>query len=147
MTNKKPRTKPSRADLPAPRQASVATPRETKDRVLQARVSASLYDDLVDQARRLRVPVSNLVRNILEDSLRMVENLVDGGLEIAKALGPRATDAEIAAVLGWQPLRANRTMPCRRCGREIPKGGAAFLSVGAPGARPLVICEDCQCQT
>jgi len=68
---------------------------ERKDRVLQARVSPSLHNNLVAQARRLRVPVSNLVRNILEDSTRMVE---------------------------------------------------AFMSVGAPGSRTFVICEDCKCK-
>jgi hypothetical protein len=141
----KPKKQPEKA---LTRRTATAAPkaetvRETKDRVLQARVPASLYADLVQQARQLRVPVSNLVRNILEDSLRMVENLVDGGLEIAAALAPRASAAELAAVLGWQRLETNRAMPCRRCGRTIAKGEAALLSVSPPGARALVLCEDC----
>ncbi len=148
MKAKKPAVEAAR-----PRRAPgrVATPPteslERKGRVLQARVPESLYADLVEQARRLRVPVSNLVRNILEDSLRMVENIVDGGLEIAAALGGKApSPTDLSAVVGWQPLIANKHMVCHRCGSEIAKGQQAFLSVGAPEGRTFVICEGCQCQ-
>ncbi len=119
---------------------------ERKDRVLQARVSPSLYNQLVAQARRLRVPVSNLVRNILEDSTRMVENIVDGGIEIAEAFGKGVDEQELSSVLGWQPMVANRRLACSRCGRTIEKGSEAFTSVGAPGGRTFVICEGCKCE-
>lgn len=119
---------------------------ERKDHVLQARVSPSLYNSLVAQARRLRVPVSNLVRNILEDSTRMVENIVDGGIEIAEAIG-RGMDKEARlSVLGWQPMVANRRLACSHCGGEIHKGKEAFMSVGEPGSRTFVICEACKCE-
>jgi hypothetical protein len=133
------RARRAKARPPAPES------RELKDRVLQARVPETLYADLVEQARRLRVPVSNLVRNILEDSLRMVENIVDGGLEIAAALAPKPSAKELSAVLGWQPLTANKAMACQRCGGAIAKGDGAFLSVGAPGGRAIVICGECKC--
>jgi hypothetical protein len=118
---------------------------ERKDRVLQTRVAPSLHAKLLAQARRLRVPVSNLVRNILEDSTRMVENIVDGGLEIAEAIGGGMDEKDLSSVLGWQPMSANRRVVCSRCGRPIPKGGDAWVSVGAPGGRAFVICEGCKC--
>ena len=118
---------------------------ERKNRVLQARVPESLYSDLVDQAGRLRVPVSNLVRNILEDSIRMVETIVDGGIEIAEALGGRASQKELSSVAGWQPMTANRRLACAGCGAAIAKGQEAFTSVGASGGRTFVICGECQC--
>jgi len=119
---------------------------ERKDRVLQTRVPPSLYRELLTQARRLRVPVSNLVRNILEDSTRMVENIVDGGIEIAEAIGGGMDEKALSSVLGWQPMSANRRLACSRCGRAIPKGGNAWMSVGAPGGRTFVICEGCKCE-
>jgi hypothetical protein len=118
---------------------------ERKDHVLQTRVPLSLYTNLLAQARRLRVPVSNLVRNILEDSTRMVENIVDGGIEIAEAIGRGTDEEDLSSVLGWQPMMANRRLACSRCGCAIPKGGDAFMSVGAPGGRTFVICEGCKC--
>jgi hypothetical protein len=119
---------------------------ERKDRVLQARVPLSLYNSLVDQARRLRVPVSNLVRNILEDSTRMVENIVDSGMEIAEAIGRGMDEEELSSVLGWQTMVANRRLACSRCGGVIEKGSEAFMSVAAPGSRTFVICEGCKCE-
>jgi len=119
---------------------------ERKDHVLQARVPLSLYNNLVDQARRLRVPVSNLVRNILEDSTRMVENIVDSGIEIAEAIGRGMDEEELSSVLGWQPMIANRRLACSRRGCVIEKGSEAFMSVGAPGSRTFVICEGCKCE-
>ncbi len=119
---------------------------EPKDKVLQTRVPKSLYNDLAAQARRLRVPVSNLVRNILEDSLRMVENIVDGSLDIVEALGSKADEQELAAVIGWQPMTPNRQLPCSRCGRSLEKDSDAFVSVGAPGQKTFVICGECKCK-
>ena len=120
--------------------------RGRKDKVLQARVSESMYRDLVTQARRLRVPVSNLVRNILEDSLKMVEDIVDGGLDIAGAIGRPANEEELDAVVGWQPLSANRELTCAGCGQAISKGEDAFSSIGAPSGRTIVICGACKCK-
>jgi hypothetical protein len=137
---------------PQPRKKQPAADRgrgpqpERKDHVLQARVSPSLYNSLVAQARRLRVPVSNLVRNILEDSTRMVENIVDGGIEIAEAIGRGVDEEELSSVLGWQPMIANRRLACSHCNGEIRKGKQAFMSVGAPGSRTFVICEACKCE-
>ena len=119
---------------------------ERKDHVLQARVPLSLYNNLVTQARRLRVPVSNLVRNILEDSTRMVENIVDGGIEIAEAIGRGMDEQDLSSVLGWQPMIANRRLACSGCGCVIEKGSEAFMSVGVPGTRTFVICEGCKCE-
>ena len=76
---------------PRPEKRAGTQESERKDRVLQARVPVSLYNNLVAQARRLRVPVSNLVRNILEDSTRMVENIVDGGIRLRKRSGKEWT--------------------------------------------------------
>jgi hypothetical protein len=120
--------------------------RERKDQVLQARVPKSLYDDLVAQAARLRVPVSNLVRNILEDSVRMVGNIVDSGIQIAGVLSGRPGSAELSSVVGWQPMIANRPLACARCGKEVPKGGEAYVGMDARGGRNLVICKECECE-
>jgi len=144
MEKKQPRGKSQKADTGLQRREELQPGRERKDRVLQARVSQSLYKDLVEQARRLRVPVSNLVRNILEDSTRMVENIVDSSLEIADVLRGKTTEEDLSSVLGWQPMTANRKLSCSHCGTSIQKGGQAFMSVGLPGGRTLVICEGCK---
>lgn len=117
---------------------------DRKDKVLQARVSKDMYNDLVRQAKRLRVPVSNLVRNILEDSLRMVENIVDGSLDIAEAIGKKASSRDLSSALGWQPMIANKPLSCAKCAGPIHKSDEAFISVGVPDGRTFVICGKCK---
>ena len=146
---KKKRQSPKRARPQGPKpeeERGGGTLPERKDHVLQARVPPSLYNHLIAQARRLRVPVSNLVRNILEDSTRMVENIVDSGIEIAEAIGKGMNEEDLSSVLGWQPMIANKQLACSHCGRAIRKGSQAFMSVGAPGSRTFVICEGCKCE-
>ena len=121
--------------------------KDRKDHVLQARVSKEMYKDLVLQAKRLRVPVSNLVRNILEDSLRMVENIVDGGIEIAETLSGKVGKDDLDAVVGWQAIIANKSLPCSCCNRQIGKGDEVFMAVGAPKGRTIIVCGECKCKT
>jgi hypothetical protein len=52
-------------------------PRRRKERVLHTRVSEQLSDDIRRAAEDLRVPVSNLVRNVLEEAFGAVERVSD----------------------------------------------------------------------
>jgi hypothetical protein len=70
--------------------------RPRKERVLHTRISDDLDEALQDAARRLRVPVSNLVRNVLEDVFDVVEavtenvgEFVDDVVEEAQGIGRR----------------------------------------------------------
>jgi hypothetical protein len=70
--------------------------RRRKERVLHTRISDDLDEALQDAARRLRVPVSNLVRNVLEDVFDVVEavtenvgDFVDDVVEEAQQIGRR----------------------------------------------------------
>lgn len=100
----------------------------------------------MERARGLRVPVSNLVRNILEDSTRMVDTILEGGFKIAEALSGTVEENLLSDVLGWQPMIANREILCSRCKAPILKGAEAFVSVGPAHGRTIVICKGCKCE-
>lgn len=51
--------------------------RARKERVLHTRVSEQLSDDIRRFAEDLRVPASNLVRNVLEEVFTVVDNVTD----------------------------------------------------------------------
>lgn len=51
--------------------------RRRKERVLHTRISEDLAEDLRRVAEDLRVPVSNLVRNVLEEAFSVVETVSD----------------------------------------------------------------------
>ena len=70
--------------------------RERKERVLHTRISEQLSDDIRAIADDLRVPVSNLVRNVLEEAFDAVErvsgdvsHLVEDAIEEAELVGQR----------------------------------------------------------
>ena len=70
--------------------------RERKERVLHTRISEQLAEDIRAIADDLRVPVSNLVRNVLEEAFDAVErvsgdvsNLMDDVLEEAELASQR----------------------------------------------------------
>jgi len=51
--------------------------RRRKERILHTRISEDLAEDLRRVAEDLRVPVSNLVRNVLEEAFSVVETVTD----------------------------------------------------------------------
>jgi hypothetical protein len=66
--------------------------RRRKERVLHTRVSEELDEALQDAARRLRVPVSNLVRNVLEDVFDAVEAVTENVGELVEDVVEEAHD-------------------------------------------------------
>jgi hypothetical protein len=66
--------------------------RQRKERVLHTRVSDELDEALQDAARRLRLPVSNLVRNVLEDVFDVVEAVTENVGELVEDVVEEATD-------------------------------------------------------
>jgi hypothetical protein len=126
---------------------------EPKARVLHTRIPESLEDAIKSKARRLRIPVSNLVRNVLEQTFRLVENVVDDGLEIANTArrgAERVRDATLrargqdAAIYGWQELIVNRDERCRECGAELDRGTRAYRGLSdRANAHPVFLCSGC----
>lgn len=62
-----------------------------KERILHTRISDQLSDDIRRMADELRVPVSNLVRNVLEEAFGAVERVSD---EVGDLLDDVLGDAE-----------------------------------------------------
>src|SRR5438128_10393304 len=115
---------------------------EPKDRVLHTRIPESLEDAIKTKARRLRIPVSNLVRNVLEQTFQLVEDVVGDGLAIASTArrgAERVREAatrvrgQDAGIYGWQELILNRDERCRDCGAELDRGRPPYR---APSDHP-----------
>lgn len=143
---------------------------ERKDRVIQTRVPQDLEDSLRDAAKRERVTVSHLIRNVLEDSFRLVDGivadssqLVDNVARDARRLAsaakgqPRTPPAFVPADQGgtvarallesvdaWQEVLVNRPTQCTRCGTALPRGHKALRGLTTEPAAPVVwSCHDC----
>lgn len=125
--------------------------RQTKDRVLQARIPEQLDEELRDQAEQLGLSVSTIVRNVLFNTFDLVEGVVTDTAHIARAIkgrdpsqppSPTADPAEETAVIGWQEAVLNRNGICEKCNGILPTGERAAVGVPAQ-ARPVLLCLDC----
>jgi hypothetical protein len=124
--------------------------KERKERVLHTRIPESLEHELKRKANGLGVSVSNLVRNVLQNTFGMVNDIVADSQQIARnarqvtaapADTPTATPAP--TILGWQPLILNVNAVCDRCNQILPKGSDATVSVLASPGPSRFRCLEC----
>jgi hypothetical protein len=126
-----------------------------KERVLHTRVPAVLEHELKRFADNLRVPVSNLVRTILEDALAVADRAsgrVEAELHAAARVASDTRDtlrtklrprSILDEVFGFQPIVLAQETLCTGCGVPLESGGSAWLGL-REGAGPRVIaCADC----
>lgn len=120
-----------------------------KQRVLHTRVSEELDEELREKAAGLGVSVSNLVRNILLNTVEMVEDLVADSSSIARAAGKEKPAASAKAaiqeaqLLGWQDLQLHRNALCEKCNEVLPKGSHAKVAVFSAPTDPMFRCARC----
>jgi hypothetical protein len=134
--------------------------RQTKDRVLQARIPEQLDEELRDRAEQLGLSVSTVVRNVLLHTFELVEGVVTDSAQLARTIQGResppppppvaleAPDPDPSAppvespVIGWQEAVLNRNGICDTCNAILTIGERA--GVGVPmQARPVLLCMEC----
>lgn len=121
-----------------------------KDRVIHTRVPESLDDEIKRKAANLGISVSNLVHDVLENTIGLVEDIVSDSTQIARAargeaIRPgraRRQRGEGGVVLGWQVALLNVNAVCDTCNAILPKGTQAAIGIVDDGPRPFR-CEAC----
>jgi len=127
---------------------------ERKGRVIQARVPPELDETLQEEARKKRVSVSQLIRDVLVDTFNLVDDVVVGTRElgervardakrIAESARGRRGEGILDDVEAWQELRVNKAVVCARCSKDVERGARAFGSVGGSSATRAWLCAEC----
>jgi hypothetical protein len=123
-----------------------------KERVIHTRVSATLEEELKRVAGTLRVPVSNLVRSLLEDAIASrapkLEYTIPKTQPPSLTKGPPAklSKRELEAldgVVGFQPVKLNVRGACAVCARALVQGEEAFFGLTNDPGRRVVVCTRC----
>lgn len=139
---------------------------EKKERVIHTRVPESLDDEIKRKANDLGLSVSNLVRNILQNTFGLVESIVHDSAEIARSArgegarwrgafdpgsegdaaarempGPAAPATSETAtrpprVLGWHIAILNVNAVCDACNAILLRGSRAAIGIVEGGAGP-----------
>jgi len=140
-----------------------------KDRILQTRVPRDLETTLKREARRRRLTVSHLIRNVLEDAFQLVDGvvanvdaLVDDSVELVRRVGSDArrvagavreaarsaegapSEVDLGHVWAWNRVVLNRATDCSRCGRRLARGAEAHAGLSDEPSQPRAwLCGDC----
>ena len=126
-----------------------------KERVLHTRVPAVLERELKRFADNLRVPVSNLVRTILEDALSVADAATEnaeGRLKRAAGylekerdkLKKRMVHDPLEDILAFQEVSLAVPAACASCTKELARGSRANLGIVESGGAPRrFVCADC----
>jgi hypothetical protein len=114
---------------------------ERKDRLVQARVDEDLDDALREAAKERRLSVSQLVRNVLEDTFKLVDGVVANSTTLATtvtrdarriaaaARGEKRSPSPLDRVEAWQEVVVARDQACARCGDALRPGDKALLGL------------------
>jgi hypothetical protein len=132
-----------------------SAPDHRKERVITARVPEALDHAIRRQATSLGLSVSNLVRNVLQNSLGLVGDIVADSAEIARLAreGQRNAPHPVALlagapsqsprVLGWQEVRLAVNAVCEVCNAVLPRGSQATVGVLEGAGAVRLRCEKC----
>jgi hypothetical protein len=114
--------------------------RRRKERVLHTRISEQLSEDIRRASEDLRVPVSNLVRNVLEEAFGAVERVSD---EVGEFLEDVLGDAE-GARQDIRRLRRRVRHLARRQRRRFRRGASRYWEPeeAAPDGEPAPAAGD-----
>jgi hypothetical protein len=132
---------------------------QRKEKLVQTRVPGVLDETLREEARRNRVSVSQLIRNVLEDTFNLVENAVTEAANLgqtvkrdaqrlaASAKGRQRRSPETPSfdgVYAWQEVVLNRDLQCALCKRLQVRGERAFAGLEIGGGQPRSwLCPTC----
>jgi hypothetical protein len=119
-----------------------------KEEFLGARVPRELKEKVLARAALLGIPVSILIRKILEGAFS--EGDADGllaGTDIAARDGQSAPGntpvGRFPTVLGWEKIKLNRRIACAGCGENIDSGTFATLGLSIRGDEHIILCDVC----
>ena len=124
------------------REKAVSMAMKRKEEYLGARVPKELRDRVIQRAKQMGIPVSILIRNILEEAFKEGQTGHAVVSSAAESNSIKSTTNKFSAVLGWEKLQLNKTVSCSSCGVDLQQGTEAFLGLGA--AEPVVICNTCK---
>jgi hypothetical protein len=132
--------------------------RKKKERVLHTRVPAVLERELKRFADNLRIPVSNLVRTILEDALNVAdaasENVEERLKKAARHIEQEREKLKkrvshdpdpLGDVFAFQSVTLATAAECAKCGKSIKRGERANLGLSDAknGNKRVFVCDGC----
>ncbi len=125
-----------------------STAMKRKEEYLGARVPKELREKVIARADKLGIPVSILIRNILEESFSL-----PAGVNSETDIYARQQDSDVSnfkendeypTVIGWEIMTLNKTMTCSGCREALKAGATVTLGLAGPGESHVILCGKCK---
>jgi hypothetical protein len=138
-----------------------------KDRLIQTRVPRQLETTLKEEARRRRLTVSHLIRNVLEESFQLVDGfvadvdqIVSDSANLARNMsrgarrvvgagriaGPQEAPPgdDLSHVYAWNEVVLHQQSRCSSCSADLARGATGYAGLSdAPGRPRAWLCPEC----
>ncbi|MEI8256156.1 MAG: hypothetical protein WCJ30_10845 [Deltaproteobacteria bacterium] len=146
---------PAADAAPGAERAATGTEREKKERVIHTRVPAVLEAELKRFAENLHVPVSNLIRTILEDAVAVADKATESVERELRTAASRVNNEReklrrsiarpdpLEGVYGFQPLMMNVHSKCAKCSAPLEPGADAHLALSDREGPRQFVCPSC----
>ena len=136
------------------REEAVAIAMKRKEEYLGARVPKELKKKIISKANEMGIPVSILVRSVLENAFAEDAETVEIANKKRSSVHSNEDRSEhsvssdqiksrFSSVLAWETIELNRSVACAGCGVVLSEGATATLGLGGQDGH-VVLCGKCK---
>lgn len=130
------------------REKAIASAMKRKEEYLGARVSVELRQKVIQRANNMGIPVSILIRNILEAAFSANSSSAvseDSSLSEADVQADHtAAINKFPNVIAWESITLNRDMACNACSGNIDAGKRVTLGMTSAAEDHVILCGNCK---
>ncbi len=128
---------------------ALAIAMKRKEDYLGARVPKELKDRVIARAGEMGIPVSILIRNILEEAFsgKSLEGDIKNsrfGVDSLKGRSGAAEANRFPMVFAWEQIRLNRAAACAVCDKKLEPRSYAIMGITAPVEERIILCAICK---
>lgn len=116
----------------------------TTDKVLNARVSKKLYEKIASKAKKNRMTVSNLIRNLVEDALELHEDFHEA---VDRKIRKYLSKTDKQNILGYQEVVLAKDTECDNCGDSLKASEKAYFAFFENRDIKAILCAKCKNET
>jgi len=125
------------------RQNAMNVAMKRKEEYLGARVPKALKEKVISRADELGIPVSLLLRKVLEEVFAEEQTILKLDLIKKEVTQSHSETKRYTDILGWKGIQLNKSCACDSCGIELKSGTEVFMGIGS-GQESPVLCKPCK---
>jgi len=130
------------------REKAMSIAMKRKEEYLGARVPKALKERVIIKADEMGIPVSLLIRRILEEAFSegVDTNAIASTVATSIPVVDNSKQEKFSDIIGWKNMEVNLDRSCERCREPLPKGTVAELGFTSSGTGYVIVCHQCKTQ-